>query len=171
MWSNPSDSNDEQPPPYSAVAPQANQPERRIIPSSNANVWMSDLPPRYEHPPTYSRISQPYRPLLPRDEASNLPRFAARSERPNPLHGVTRVLASIQMAEKETFNAQVNNIAALWAVDTGHGQPVRTFCVLTFRRVFGEELGAALWKDVDSCGEDEGQMQHAAGARLAILGS
>jgi hypothetical protein len=128
MWSNPSDSNDEQPPPYSAVAPQANQPERRIIPSSNANVWMSDLPPRYEHPPTYSRISQPYRPLLPRDEASNLPRFAARSERPNPLHGVTRVLASIQMAEKETFNAQVNNIAALWAVDTGHGQPVPSAC-------------------------------------------
>jgi hypothetical protein len=75
------------------------------------------------------------------------------------------------MAERETFNAHVNTIAALWAVDIGHGQLVRTFCVLTFRRVFGEELGAAIWKEVDSCVEDEGQMQHAAGARLAILGS
>jgi len=179
MWFNASDSDDEQPPPYSAVAPQTNQPERRVIPYSSANVWMADRPPRYEHPPNYSRIAEPYRPLLPRDETPSLPRFTTRSARPiiplprDPvsLHRVTQLLVSIQMAERETFNAHVNNIATLWAVYIGHGQPVRAFCVLTFRRVFGEEPGAAIWKEVDSCMEDESQMQHAAGARLAILGS
>ena len=138
------------------------------------------LPPRYEHPPAYSKIANRYRPQQPRDEPPTLPPFAAaHSERPiitfpsdpDSLRRVHNLLVAILFAERETFNAYVDDIAALWTVDNGHGPPVRTYCKLTFKRVFGEELGCVIWDEVDSCEEDEGQMHVAASARLAILGS
>jgi hypothetical protein len=81
------------------------------------------------------------------------------------------LLVSILFAETDTFNAHVFDIAALWSADNGHGRPVQDYCRLMFKRVFGEELGCALWDGVDSCVEEEGRMHVAAGARLAILGS
>jgi len=163
-------------PPYSAVAPQTNQPRRRYVPSDNA-ASMADrtLPPRYEHPPNYSKIPKNYHRTLPPRGELRSPSIPLSEPVNTQLPGgtatqcrVSQLLDSLHTARRETLDAHAHDIAALWTVGDGH--PVRTYCKPMFQRIFGHEPGRKIWEDLDSCLENEVQC-YAANARLAILGS
>jgi hypothetical protein len=168
---------DEELPPYSAVAPQMNQPGRQGIPPNNAGISMADRPPppRYEHPPNYSRIPKYYTPPPPHHE--RLPSYVPSSGRSNtpvprdtpPLCAVQRRLRSLPTLDRETLGEHAYQIAVLWT--TGDGQQVRIYCRPMLLRIFGDEHGRAIWDDLDSCASQMQGLSYAASARLAILGS
>ena len=168
---------DEELPPYSAVAPQMNQPGRQDITPNHASASMADRPPppRYEHPPNYSRIPKYYTTPPPHHE--RLPPYIQSSGRSNtpvprdspPLCAVQRWMRSLPTLERETLGDHSYQIAALWTA--GDGQQVRTYCRPMLLRIFGDEHGRAIWDDLDSCASQMQGLSYAASARLAILGS